>query len=711
MADELTPEQKADGGVITEARKRHSRCVSRESDARARYRTDIRFANADPDNHWQWPDNVWQDRAGANNGRPCLTINKTRIHNLQIKNDARQNKPSIKIRPTGGGATFKSSEVFESVVRHIEYKSNAQVAYDWAVSTQVDGGIGYWRVATEYANNDSDDQEIFIRRVKDPLTVWMDPDISELDGSDAKFCFIADDMDRDDFNEAYPEWKDKVGSNPAVLTDNTDWVTQDKIRVAEYFRRVQVKDHLVRYDDGGERKTIRKSEIPKELRKKFLDEVIDAPTTKVREILDHKVEWFLIAGDHIIERADWVGTTIPIVRIVGEETFIDGQIDRKGHTRNLKDAQRMFNYNASASVEFGALQTKVPWVGPARAFEGFETLWDAANKKNFAWLPYNDYDDDGQRDIDKPERPQPPGASPVFEMGMQNAQLQMMMASGQYQAQMGENENAKSGKAIGERQRQGDNATYHFIDNLAIGIRRTGKILIEIIPKVYDTQRIIKIMAQDGTEQDINIDPDATMALLEEKKEQTDEVRKIFNPSVGEYEVQADIGPAYGTQRQEAWNAFVQIATMSPELFNKIGDLMFRNADFMNANEIAERLKRDIEENAPYLLGKGPGPTAAKLGEQVQHLSKIVETLQTKLAEERSKSRAREEKQDISAYDAETRRMGTLAKMPGSPQELQALIHQVVADALSTRITQIQDANAPDLGIAAEEYDAAPEPA
>ena len=244
-----------DGGspderIVNEAMRRFDICAQVENDCRQRMIQDIKFANADSDNLYQWDSTTRSARGyGTIDERPCLTINKTRQHCLNIINDAKQNKPSVKIKPVGNEATYEAAQVFEGICRHIEYISNAQTAYDTATTFQVQGGIGWWRVVTDYPqdNDKSFDQEIYIRRVDDPLTIYMDPDIKEADGSDARYAFVFDDMKKSLFNERFPKFKDKAGHAP--LNVSGDWVREDQIRVAEYYRVVETEDELLSYTD------------------------------------------------------------------------------------------------------------------------------------------------------------------------------------------------------------------------------------------------------------------------------------------------------------------------------------------------------------------------------------------------------------------------------------------------------------------------------
>lgn len=652
-------ESDKDEKIIREAKDRFKRCQEWESRQRSIALDDKRFRYGDSDNNYQWPNDLRTAR--EIDQQPCLTINKARQHCLQIVNDAKQNKPGVKISPVGNGATFEAAQVFDGIVRHIEYISNAETIYDCATENQVDTGMGYWRIVTDYATDDTFDQEIFLRRIKDPNSVYLDPDIREKDGSDARFAFVFDDMPKDEFIKLYPDCEDDISH--AALGNDTGWITKDHVRVCEYYSRANRKDKLVAFAivgiDGqpGEQQIIRLSELRKAVDKETIDAILADPETKTREILVDDIKWYKIGANKILDRRDWPGQYIPIVRLTGEESIIDGVWDAKGHVRYLKDAQRMYNYWTSSATEMVALQPKSPWIGSARAIQGYENYWKDANRISHSILPYNDIDEDGNV-VAPPSRPAPPVMAPAYVTGMQVAQNELMMASGQYQSQMGQNENAKSGVAINARQRQGDNATYHFIDNLAVAIRYTGKILIDLIPKIYDTPRIIKIMARDGTPSDVAIDPQARQAYIEEQQETGEEVRSIFNPAVGKYAVVSEVGPAYATKRQEAFAALTDIMKSSPELMSIVGDLLFKSADFALSEEIAERLHRAIPKQ---ILGEGPSPEVEQMQGQLQALQQALQAALEEIADKEKQLQDKQQDHEIRGYEAETKRLGTVA--------------------------------------------------
>lgn len=674
-------ELSGDDKIIEEAKGRFKRVQDWESEFRRLYVADVKFANGDSDNGWQWPDNLRRDR--EINKRPALTINKTARHVALITNDARQNKPSISIKPTNDDASFESAQIFEGIIRNIEYVSAAQTIYDNATESQVEGGIGYWRINSRFLHERTFDQELLIAPVKDHLSVYLDCDIKQKDGSDALWGFVFDEIPEEEAEKQYP---DIDFSNNTGLGETDDWVRNGNVRIAEYYYIEIKQDELIWYKDANGETTFKLSEVLKikGMKSKLAraeKDPEDGVEIRRRKIEVRQLKWCRIAGGSIVKKLDLPGKYIPIVRVVGIERVIEGRLERKGFVRQMKDPQRMYNYNSSGQVEYGALATKSPWVGPKKAFESNEVQWNRANTSNAAYLTYNDWDAENDRQIAAPVRPEPPGSSPAFLTGMQVATQEMEMVTGQFNPQQNLE---KTPKAIDARQRIADTATYQFPDNLAIAIRYTGKILIDWIPFYYDTKRVMQILGKDGTRTNITLQPDAEKAYEEQKKDQ-DEIDVIFNPSVGTYEVESDIGPAYATQRQEAWNAFLQIVTGAPELINEIGDLMFKSADFPLADKIAERLKRKIANTMPWLLDESPGPVIQKLNEQLQQSSQMVAELMEKVAAQALKLQDYTEKNKISAFDADSKRITALSNAQPELERMggEGQLEQVIAKILA----------------------------
>lgn len=712
MADSRTDEEieqdEDDDAILTEARDRFDYCVDWESSFQTQYVNDVKFANGDSDNGWQWPDIMRQERVLK--GRPALTINKTQNHVALIVNDAKQNKAGIDIRPAGEESSYDAAQMYEGLIRNIEYASGASSIYYDSLESSVEGGIGYWRVGTQFADEKSFDQVCVIEPVEDQMAVYLDPDIKLKSGLDAMYGFIFSGMPKSEYKRQFPKRPVPTGS---ALNENNmrDWFRDDTVRIAEYYRVVLERDELIYIKMGEKEEYGYKSEMPKALLdriKEIEDEEVSLDNEVKRRPVDRRrLEWFKIAGNAILERRVGKdaprGRYVPIVRLVGKQRIIDGKLERKGIVRALKDPQRMYNYNSSGQVEYGALQTKSPWIGAAKAFQGHETQWNRANTDNAAFLTYNHFDADTQQPIPAPIRPEAPGSSPAFLQGMEIAARELEMASGQGPAQFGKPQREISGKAIAESQLQGETITYNFNDNLALAIETTGVILLDMIPLYYDTKRVIQILDKDGTEMQVQLDPSLKEPYKKDQKPDAsgnltpDQVQIYFNPMVGKYKVQARPGPAYSTQRTEAWNAFVQITTGNPEFISEFGDLMFKSADFPLADKIAERYKRKLMNTAPWLLDDtAPNQIQQQLTKQVEQATQIIKTLmeqlddkEKKLLVEVAKISDQYRQTDIKEYGAHSERIKQVGNVvenlqdAGDTSGLQALIKQMVTEALA----------------------------
>lgn len=677
--------------VLEEARDRFRICAEWEATFRKKFVDDIKFANADTYNGFQWPDHIRHSR--DLNDRPCLTLNVVRQHNLKIENEARRNKASARILGLGNGATQESANVVKAIIRHIEYSSKAQRnAYTPARHYQVAGGIGWWRLITDYESNDSFDQEIYIEGIPDPLSVYMDPDCQRLDCSDARYAFVFSFLPRELITALLPEYEWATGAPKmpiGIAAGESFFIEKDHWMVAEYFRKVPHPDTLISFVNRGARQTVRASSLPDDV----VAELKKDDLTMTRKVVDHVVEWRLIVGEMLVDQTIWPGRYIPLIRCLGEEAVVGGVLDRKGHTRSMQDAQRMFNYNASAGVEFGALQTKAPWVAASAAIEGLESVWNTANTENHSVLPFKHVDDDNpDKDIPPPVRTDPPQSSPLYSEGMQQAFQWMMMTSGQWENQQGQMGNERTGSAIQERLQQGETSTYHFQDNYEDALVYTYQQIIDLIPKVYDTRRIKHMLADDGTEMEVDIDPRAAQAYLQEQDRQNTVIRRVFNPVMGKYDVAAEVGPNIQSKRKEAVDALTMILTEAPALTGLIGDILIRNMEFDDAQEAALRLKRMVP---PQALGQGPTPTEQQQQQVIQQLQDSLRRSIDRQGRNELKLIGKDQMRDIDVYEAETDRFKALSQVIQAfdPEAVRPVIEQLVEDALKSNILPILKQN------------------
>lgn len=669
--------------ILSVMRKRLTMAVAAYSDSREDELDDLRFAAGSPDNQWQWPADVLSTRGSMQgqtiNARPCLTINKLPQHINQITNDMRQNRPAGKVIPVDDTADVEVAEIFDGMVRHIEYISDADVADDTATYSQVAFGEGYFRLYTEYCDDDSFDQDIRIGRIRNSFSVYMDPTIQDPCGSDAEWCLITEDMLKEDYERQFPKatpittlQAEGVG-NESLST----WLSEETIRIAEYFYAAYEKKTLNLYEIEGQIVSLM-SDDPNH---KLLENAGIKPT-KTREVDQRKIKWIKTNGYETLEESDWPGKWIPVIRLIGNEFEVEGRLYISGIVRNAKDAQRMYNYWASQEAEMLALAPKAPFIGYGGQFEGYEDKWKTANTTNYPYLEVNpDVTDASGAPMPLPQRAMPPMASSGLLQAKMGASDDIKSTTGQYDASLGAEANEKSGKAILAREKQTDTGTFHFVDNYARAVRYRTRQIVDLIPKIYDTKRVARIIGIDGETDHAQIDPNQPEPVRKIKDEQTGAVIKtIYNPSVGKYDVCVTTGPSYMTKRQEMAESMAQLLQGNPQLWAIAGDLFVQSLGWEGADEIAKRIKKTID---PKLLDESdddPALAAAKqqidqMGQQMEQMGQMLMNVHQSIeaqTQERENFRA-----EIDLYKAETERAKAL--MPATdPNEIQAIVLQTL---------------------------------
>ena len=674
-----------DKDIIETALHRMTMAIAAYSDSREDELDDLRFYAASPDNQFQWPADVLATRGSVQgqtiNARPCLTINKLPQHVRQVTNDQRQNRPSGKVIPADDKADVEVAEIFNGMVRHIEYMSDADVAYDTACENQVAYGEGYIRLLTEYESANSFDQNIKIGRIRNSFSVYMDPTIQDPCGSDAQWCFVTEDLMLEDFERMFPDAQ-PVSSLQAQSVGNESyapWLSVDTIRIADYYYVEHEKATLnLYYGNVSAMKGSPEDQQMVQLGMKPL---------KSRIVDVKKVKHCKINGFEVLESNDWAGDWIPVVRVVGNEFEIDGRIHVSGIVRNAKDAQRMYNYWVSQEAEMLALAPKAPFIGYGGQFEGYEMQWKTANTTNWPYLEVNpDVTDGAGGTLPLPQRAQPPMASSGLLQAKAGASDDIKSTTGQYDSSLGATSNERSGKAIMARERQGDTGTYHYVDNLARAIRHITRQIINLVPKIYDTQRVARIMGEDGEPDSAKIDPMQQEPVKRIVDQNGLEIDKIYNPSVGTYDVMVTTGPSYMTKRQEALESMGQLLQGNPQLWAVAGDLFIKNMDWPGAQEMAKRFAKTID---PKLMEDGDKDPALQAAEQqMQAMAQEMEQMHTMLQNVSKSMEAQDlERKDyeaqIKAFDAETKRISAV-QAGMTFEQIQDIVQGTVAAALDT---------------------------
>jgi len=525
---------------------------------------DLKFGAGD-----QWPVTLQNSRNLES--RPCITVNKVDNYCRQVSNQQRQQRPRIKVHATNTHEDMVDAQTISGIIRHIEVNSNADHAYDNAFEYAVRMGWGYVRVRTDYISEDSFDQEIYIDPVDNPFTVYFDPNSVAPDGSDADRCLITTMMLKEEFRKLYPDADDGGTSFTQRGTGDSqsEWITKEDIRLAEYYYTVREKATLYLLSDGSSTFA-----DDKDFFKRL--EAYGITVVDKRDSFKKTIKYCKMTAVEILEERDWAGKYIPIVPVYGRHIVIGDKRKKFGMIRYAKDPQRMYNFWQTAITEGVALAPKAKWLIAEGQDEGHEQDWANANIKSFPVLRYKQTDIDG-RPAPVPSRlqPEPPQAGIMAAaMGVDNDIKNIMGVFDP--AQLGQGN--ISGKALNGQQQQVDLTNFDYYDNLTRSISHVGKICLDLIPKIYDTERVMRIIGDDGKPELLTIN-------------QRDSVDHVLNDiTVGQYDVVMETGPGYNSKRQEAVDNMLPLLSAAPELMQVAGDLVFRNMDWPGADIIADRL-------------------------------------------------------------------------------------------------------------------------
>lgn len=616
MSEVVTGVVEGEDDFLDTVRSNYQLCVEADRDNRDRAREALKFRDLE-----QWDEKTKSDRQNDPEGsRPCLVVDKLNQHIAQVVNDERLNRPQIKVRPVDDRGDVEVAKIYDGIIRHIQDRSHADIAYDTAFEAAVDGGFGFWRLLTEYCDPQSFDQDILIGRIRNRFSVHLDPARQQPDGSDANFGFILYKVQKKDFKREFgTKGEEAIESFAYEGKEFTEWYGDDWVVYAEYFWKEKKREKIALLPDG--------TVVPAALVPKGVTPV------RTRDTETCKVRWRKLTATKILEEGDIVFDSIPIIEVVGNELDIEGKVKRSGMIRPAMDAQRVDNYATSAFVENVALAPRASYVAAIGQLEGNEDLWRSANRRNISVLPYKAIEVNGIP-LPPPQRVQPAGISQGWLSVLEQSEHNIQAAMGRYNATLGAPSNETSGKAINARAREGDIGSFHFSDNEARSLRHTGQMIVNAIPKTYDVKRIARIIGEDGQPGSAIIDPDLADEMgnpiaYAERPGEDGKIQKIYNLGVGKYDVTVVVGPSFTTRRLESADAMMEISRGNPEFLNQFGDIIFQAQDWPGAERISARFKKMLP---PQLQEEEEDEDKNKIERQKQQIQEAAKMLGEKEA-------------------------------------------------------------------------------
>lgn len=568
---EETGERKEMKDLLKRIRERFKVMKEADEENRRKALDDIEFIHVPGK---QWDDDLKKERGD----RPCYEFNKLRVTNKRVINHIRANRPQWKTRGFEDGDK-ETADIYDGLMRNIWNTSDGDSVIDYEAQYAVDGGYGVMRITTEYSDDTVFDQDIYLRAVKNPFCVYSDPSASDQLKRDAEDWVVTERISNSSYDSKYPKAK-RVSFDEVEFDDDAEWNTEEETRVCEYWYKKPYEKTIYLLGDG---KTVEEKDLLP------IDKVVDRRTVKCPKIC-----MVIASGDAILEKPkEWAGKHFPFIPIYGEWIVINGKVVWYGLTRHSKDAQREYNASRTAVAEtIAQAPTAKHWMTP-KQMEGLEKHIATAHKENMPVALYNP-------DPLSPGAPARVGGAEVPVALIQEAQMaseDIKNTSGIFDASLGNQSNEISGKAINARQAQGEIATYNFPDNVAKSIRRTGEILIDLIPHIYDTARSIRIIGTDGAEKFLKIN--------EPFQDETGKIVYKNDLTRGKYDLTVTTGPSFSTQRQEATEFYTQLGTAVPQIWGVAGDLIMKSMDLPYSEDIAERMRTLLPPHVQQKLAEG----------------------------------------------------------------------------------------------------------
>ena len=593
--------------LLIKMRQRHKIMVEADERNREDAMEDFAFIQVpdgrDTTGQGQWEQNMLSERGT----RPAYTFNKLRTVMALIRNDIRANTPSAKVRGIEGG-DVQTAEIFEGLIRNILNVSDFDTVVDGAANYMVNAGYGAWRLVSEYSSDTAFEQSVRVEEIINPMCLYCDPSDKSSKKDKAKDWILTEKISEADFEARYPK-AEKVSFEGHEFDDDDEWygTEEEDVRIAEYWYKVPHQKEIWQLQDGKvvDSESDEAANIPPEMIK------------DTRTVDADKIMMCIASGNAILEGpTEWGGTKFPFIVVYGEHFVVEGRVVWYGAGRWCKDSQRDYNISRTAISETIAQAPQAKWWTTPKQSEGNTANWEEAHVKNFPFLQYNP----------DPEAPGPPVRMDASVVPIALIQ-QVQMAAGEINMTSGRNENdygapnaASSGKQELIRNQQGDLATYNYPDNMGKAIQRTWELLIDLVPKVYDTERELRVLGTDGVEDYKVINTFAPDPV-------TGEPTKINDLSVGVYDTTVTMGPSFATKRMEFVEMMNGIVGNNPETMSMYGDLFFKAMDMPYSDEMSKRAETMLPPQIQQLMQKGDDmpPEVMAMMQQANQAMQVVQ--------------------------------------------------------------------------------------
>ena len=668
------------------AQKRYREVYDLESDQRAKELADLQFESGK-----HWDEELLRERKIKR--RPTVTINALSATIRQGSNAERLHGTGIRIVPAGRAATREKAKLYNEIVRQIQRNSKAELAYDHARQFQRKMGRGFFTVRNRWADDDSMEQVIRIEWIDNPHSVFLDPHYKRQDYSDRLWGHVVEDYSLEDFKAAFPESAHDYDLSSFGAGMGHDWIAKDRVRVSEYYWVEQDVKTRIQLDNGEE---VWADQLPKTKKRGKSEEVVipeGRRELRRRHIKSSKVWRSLITSKEILEENELPCSTIPIFQLDGERRNLPGEgIDYRGQVRDAKEPARVRDFMESGILEAVVVARTAPWLVEVQQIAGLEREWDGQAVDNPAVLRYK-AQGSAENPIPPPQRNLAGPDVQAFVQAATRAQNHERQVLGTPDVYQEETRREQSGTAIQARRSLQEQGVSHYAMNEGVALERCGQVLLEMIPRVYDAPRVMRITGEHRGDPE----KDVVMYAGDDRAEDAMRVAEqnkgavLFDVLDGRYEVNVEAGRNTDTDRQEAVDMIQEALRQSPDLAPIVLPILFKHSDWAGADDLQDALEqRDKVPPEAQDKMKQMEDFIGQLEQQMGQATEHIKGLEQQVAD---KDKDREAKMAIAAAQQETQRYRESASNETklAVEEMKMLGAQASAEynALQQRISQL----------------------
>lgn len=536
-----------------------------EHDRREKMRECINFVTKE---NGQWEDHILEKFENYKRPRYTFDITKTIVN--KYYGEMTQNDFNIRVTPMGQGSSKETAQLCAGLVKNTESISRATNVYSMLARMEMICGFDALRIDQDYADNESFNQDLFIRHITDSVNrVWFLGNYHERTCSDADGVVVEHLISCDEYEERFGEEAEGMARSLGDSVDrNTYYYKREGIRIGELIYKKKERKKLYQLPDGT---TLDEDGY------KAIGKVEGA---KERLVDSHKicVRWFDGRG-FLTESEETVFDFLPVVPVLPNFMIVEDKPISCGVVEPLMDWQRVRNYTGSAYVEETALAPKDIILMTRAQLAGNEK---DAGRLNVAGRPILTYTPDTNPNVPPPYKPGAyqtnNGLASMFQLSEQGIQS----SAGMFAAGLGDNPALQSGVAIEQLDNNSNLGSIEYYKALEVALGHAGKILVNAYPKLYDIEQERRIFNDDGTYEMVTINQIGI------------DGEKINDLSKGVYDVYCDIGQAFKNRQQKTAEQIIALGQVDPTVVAQNKDILLSSLDSPGMDKAAERARATL---------------------------------------------------------------------------------------------------------------------